>query len=316
MIVLRYSPERVLSRIGFLYARCKNAPMDKWSDYKLILALHRAGTIRGAAEAIGVNHATVSRRLVQINQTYDGQIFDRTSEGYKATPLGLELVNAAKKIETISFEADRKSRATRAELAGPIRLSVGEPIAQYLLSDELARFANENEDIALTVETSIDLVNLDRSDADVVIRGTQNPPDHLVGRRLFAFYLCEYCSRDYLQNTAQADRRWLRYSKSLTSSDWIASTQFPTAPVSLKSDDIVWLHKAAVQGHGMIKSACYMADPEPGLMRLPGAVPTKAQDLWVLTHPDLTSAPRIKYFMRYLVDALNLKRELIQGRAL
>lgn len=289
--------------------------MEKWSNYKLILALHRVGTIRGAAEAIGVNHATVSRRLAQINLTYAAAIFDRTSDGYKATPLGLELVSAAEKIEAITFEADRKSRATRADLAGPIRLSVGEPIAQYLLSDELARFAHEHKDIDLTVETSIDLVNLDRSDADVVIRGTQNPPDHLVGRRLFAFYLCEYCSRDYLQTTAPENRRWMRYSKSLATSDWIASTQFPNAPVSLKSDDIVWLHKAAIQGHGMIKNACYMADPDPGLVRLPGAVPTKAQDLWVLTHPDLTAAPRIKYFMRYLVDALKMKRDLIQGRS-
>lgn len=288
--------------------------MENWADYKLVLALNRAGTIRGAAQVLDVNHATVSRRLARINEAYDGPAFERVTGGYRATDVGLELVAAAERIEMIAFEADRKSRAVNADLSGPIRISMGEPIAQYLLSDELAEFARAHQNIDLTIETSLKMVDLDRSDADVVIRGSDAPPEHLVGRRLFPFYLCEYCARDYLVTTSPEDIRWLRFSKSLASADWIKTSAFPNAPISLKTDDIIWLHRAALAGHGMIKGACYMGDAEPGLVRLPGARASKAQDLWVLTHPDLTNTPRIKHLMQFLSSALEKKRDLIQGR--
>ena len=57
-----------------------------------------------------------------------------------------------------------------------------------------------------------------------------------------------------------------------------------------------------------------MAEPDPELERLPGADPLQAQDLWVLTHPDLKNAPRIKHLMRHLAAAIEDQRDVIQGR--
>lgn len=288
--------------------------MRGWDQYRLILALHRAGTLRGAAELLDVNHATVSRRLAQIGLRYDAPVFNKITGGYKASELGLELVAAAEHMEFIAMEADRKSRAASANLSGSIRVSMGEPIAQYLLRDELMQFASTHQNIQLTVETSINLVDLDRSEADVVIRSSSNPPEHLVGRRLFPFYLCEYASKAYLETTRAEDRRWLRFSRSLVGADWIQKSSHPNAPIGLSSDDLVWLLGAAKADQGMIKTACYMADQDPDLQRIPGAVPAEAQDLWVLTHPDLKTAPRIKFLMKHLAGALVEKRDLIQGR--
>jgi len=288
--------------------------MNGWDQYRLILAVHRAGTIRGAADVLDVNHATVSRRLAQIGKRYDAPVFNKVTGGYKASELGLELVSAAENMELIAMAAERKSRSVSANLSGPIRVSMGEPIAQCLLQDDLMQFASIHQNIQLAVETSINLVDLDRSEADVVIRSTSNPPEHLVGRRLFPYYLCEYASKDYLEKTRAEDRRWLRFSQSLVGIEWIKESSHPNAPIGLSSDDLVWLLGAAKAGQGMIKTACYMADQDPGLQRLPGAVPTEAQDLWVLTHPDLKSAPRINYLMKHLAEALEEKRDLIQGR--
>lgn len=288
--------------------------MNEWDQYRLILAVHRAGTIRGAADRLGVNHATVSRRLTQIESGFDAPVFNKVTGGYQASELGLELVAAAEDMELIALAADRKSRAVSANLSGPIRVSMGEPIAQCLLQDALLQFARMHQNIQLTIETSINLVDLNRSEADVVIRSTANPPEHLVGRRLFPYFLCEYAAKGYLDKTRPEDRRWLAFSRSVSGSNWIADSRVPDAPIGLRSDDLVWLLGAARAGEGMIRTACYMADPDPGLQRLPGAQPLQAQDLWVLTHPDLKNAPRIKHLMRHLATALEDKRDLIQGR--
>lgn len=288
--------------------------MNDWDLYRLILAIHRSGTIRGAAAELNVNHATVSRRLSQLSGRFDGPIFNKVTGGYTASELGLELVSAAEEMERISLMAERKSRAVSANLSGSIRVSMGEPIALYLLKDSLTQFARAHENVQLTIETSINLVDLDRSEADVVIRSTSSPPDNLVGRRLFPYYLCEYCCKGYLEKTSIEERRWLTFSRSVTNEDWIKRTAFPDVPVGLSSDDLVWLLNAAKAGQGMIRTACYMADVDAGLQRLPGAVPTEAQDLWILTHPDLKNAPRIIHFMRHLATSLEQKRDLIQGR--
>jgi len=78
-------------------------------------------------------------------------------------------------------------------------------------------------------------------------------------------------------------------------------------------DDLVVLQRAAAAGHGMVRTACYMGDKDPALIRLPGSKAEPHRDLWVLTHPDLKQTPRIRLLMDHLVVALNNKRSLITG---
>ncbi len=78
-----------------------------WDDYRLILALHRTGTLRGAAKNLGVNHSTVSRRLACL----DPKLFDRVSGRYRTTPYGAAIVDAAEAMEAASLKAERLARA-------------------------------------------------------------------------------------------------------------------------------------------------------------------------------------------------------------
>jgi DNA-binding transcriptional LysR family regulator len=270
--------------------------------------------VRGAAGVLGVNHATVSRRLAQINERYEQPVFERVAGGYKATHLGKQLIAAAEKMEDISFSVTRQSRASEPEISGPITLSVPKPLVQFLLVDALAKFTARHPKIELSIETSYQYVNLDRSEADVVVRGTNNLPEHLVGRRLFPYALCHYCAPGYLENTTPEDRKWLTFAPRNQSQKWVATSPYPGAPIALHVDDLTYLHRAAIAGRGMIRSACYMADPEPKLVRIPGTKPTPIADLWVLTHPDLRDTPKIKTLMKFLAKTLNAKRNLIEGR--
>ncbi|MFK7887730.1 MAG: LysR family transcriptional regulator [Gammaproteobacteria bacterium] len=289
--------------------------MQNWDDFRLILAMDRAGTVRGAAAELGINHATVSRRLGQLHRQHKEPVFERVTGGYQATAEGQILIDAARQIEAISIRAERQRRASVAELSGTIRLSLPTMIGQLLLVDELAEFSRRYPYIDLIVNTSMRFADLDRSEADVVIRGAASPGDHLVGRRLMPYSLCLYCAPDYLEKTPPSERRWLRFTDSLEPEDWIRNSPFPDAPVGLRMNDLMLLQRAAVAGHGMLRTACYMADPDPGLTRLPGALPVAARDLWVLTHPDLRHTPRIKRLMTFLCEALSAKQAVITGAA-
>jgi len=96
--------------------------------------------------------------------------------------------------------------------------------------------------------------------------------------------------------------------------EWIAHSPLPNVPVGIAIEDATMRHRMAEAGYGMTSGACYMDDLNPALIRVPGTVPRKLQDIWVLTHPDLHTTPRIKLVMRVLIDAIIANEDLIEGR--
>lgn len=270
--------------------------------------------MRGAAQRLGVTHSTVSRRLAVINGRYEKSVMERVAGGYRKTDFGKKLVAAAEQMEAINFAADRKRRAAETELAGPITLSIPDVLAQYLLLEDLSKFCKKYSDIRLSIQSNNQFADLDKSEADVVVRGTKKPPEHFVGRRLFPYGLSYYCHVNYLENTKPDDLRWLVGLSGTSRPRWIEDSPFPDAKIGMVNDNIAFHYQAALEGQGMIRNACYICDRDPRLMRLPGApTPLPVPDFWVLTHPDLKNTPRIQLLMRFLVTALQAKRDLIEG---
>lgn len=287
--------------------------MEDWNDYLLILALYRAKTLRGASLMLGTTHTTLARRLELLHKRRQGVVFEKYSSGYRPTPLGQQLITVAQRVEQVVITADRIDRAKGDTLAGPITLSLAEAMAQYLLLAPLAEFAKCYPEISLNIDCSTEVVNLDKSEADIAIRSVNILPDHLVGRRLFAYSLSYYSQHAYFSDTPPEKRRWIAPSTQEVWPEWLADSPFPEAPIGLTISDIVTRFKALEAGHGMSRAACFMADNHPDLIRLPGAKVLQQPDIWVLTPPDLRESPRIKLLMQFLVDALHSKKALLTG---
>ena len=286
--------------------------MDDWDDYRMILALARSGTLRAAATELGLTHTTVSRRL-SVLQDARGQLFDKTPGGYRPTARGRALIDVAEQMESLSLTGARHQRALDRQISGTITLSLPEAIAQYLLLEDLLQFAQTYPDIDLRVETSYRFVDLDRSEADVVVRGAHQPPDHLVGRRLFPYGVAYYGNREYVESTPRDQLQWIAPGPEARSPGWLENSPYPDVPIALCIDDITARHRALIMGMGLTGGACYMADPEPGLMRLSPQPPKPMQDLWVLTHPDLRETPRIRLLMDFIAQAMTAKKSLVTG---
>lgn len=263
---------------------------------------------------LGVNHATVSRKLAWLNATYGQNVFDKTPGGYAVSEFGQHLVSAAEDIEAITLSADRVRRSWDPTLAGRVTLSVSVPIARYLLADCLPDFVQRYPKIQLVLHASERQIDLDRSEADVVVRTTDAPPQHLVGRRLFPYAVCYYATQSYLAQTPEDQRRWIGTASDAPVPVWAQESPFPHISIGLRASGYELRHQALLAGLGMARGACFMADQEQSLVRLPDAQPFDGLDFWVLTHPDLRASPRIKATMRFLIEVLDRKKDLIQGR--
>lgn len=288
--------------------------MKEWDDYRFALALERSGSIRGAAQILGVNHATVSRRLTALNARLGVPAFERVGGIYRPTSQGKPLVAAALHMEEAVYSAERETIGLERAMSGLLTLSLPDTVAQYLLIEELGHFSAAFPAVQLILHTSHSFASLDRREADVVVRITNDPPDHLVGRRLFKYARCHYCTAKYLADHDPHCMRWLGWPDDPDQPDWIRDSVYPETPVGLRIEDPLVRHAAALAGQGLIFEACFLADRDPRLVRLPGSSPSPDRDIWVLTHPDLKDTRRVSTLMRFLYEAISAKRDIIEGR--
>ncbi|MCL1037877.1 LysR family transcriptional regulator [Shewanella submarina] len=287
--------------------------MENWDDYRVILALYRGKSLRQAGRELNMNHSTVCRRVAQLNRKYAAPVFEGSPQGYILTLFGQSLLESAEKIEAFAQKDLRLKRGTQIDISGSITLSIPPPIVQYLLLDDLLEFGQMYPQISLNVHTSYQLVDLDRSEADIVVRASNTPPEHLVGRRLFPITVAYYASTQYLETTTSQNFSWITANCATSKPDWLSETPWPDAGVALKIDDLVLRHHAAAAGKGLIRGACYIANAFPELVRVDNNRPFPFQELWILTHPDLRHVARIKLLMNFLTDKLREREALVTG---
>ena len=216
-------------------------------------------------------------------------------------------------MEEVSEEALRKQRAVEHNLSGPLSISIPVLMLQHLLIEDIANFAQQYPDIDLTIDSTDDFVDLDRSEADIVLRASDDPPSHWVGRKLFTYSLSLYAHKDYLATTSTNDLKWIAPPDESTRwQSWLKESPYPDTPIGLTITDIAGRFKALKQGFGMGRAACFMADPDPDLIRLPGAPVIEVEPLWLLSHPDFAKTSRAKAAIKYFAEAMHAHRPLLQ----
>ena len=92
-----------------------NCTMIDWDDVRYFLAVARGGSVRAAAERLGVNHSTVLRRVAQLEDRLGAHMFERLPSGYRLTAAGEEVLEFADQMEASSHQLEtRVLGATRA----------------------------------------------------------------------------------------------------------------------------------------------------------------------------------------------------------
>lgn len=291
-----------------------------WDDVRFFLALARSGSARSAASDLRVSHTTIARRAEQLEADLGTRLFDRDVAGYRLTGAGEAMMTSAMRAEDALLTAERQLQGRDAELSGDIRLTTSGILANYLLMPETADFLKQYPDIDLEILLSNDLFNLSRREADVAIRfmgGSRRPPEDLVGRKLVTAASCYYASEAYLSehdlSTKDSGARWIGWNDDERFPEWVRSSPFPHIPVHGKFNLAELQVAAALAGIGLSALPCYVGDTIKGLNRVPGCEPYTNYDIWLLTHPDLRDAARLRTFRAFVVDVFAKKHALLTG---
>ncbi len=290
-----------------------------WDDLKYALALHRAGSLSGAADALGVVRTTVGRRVRGLEETLGVRLFDQTPDGFVATPAGGEIVEAAARLEEQVLLAKGRVLGRDADLEGVLRVSTLGFVYEGFM-DVFTSFMSRYPRVQMTLIVDTRELSLVRREADVVIRLSNTPDDRLVGKRVGTMEFAPYARRELLERCGGVDtplqrmpwitgdergERWLER--------WLEAHAPGARPV-MRVDDYFALRASIRRGVGVSFLPCFEAIDDPELVCVGPRLDAEARGLWALTLPELRTNSRVRAFMDHVYEAFAHQRDRLAGR--
>ena len=169
-----------------------------WDHLRVFLAIARHGQLLAASRKLGLNHATVARRLDALEADLGTVLFDRRPAGSVLTQAGERLLPVAEGIETALLGAAEGLRDDEAEVAGTVRIGAPDGLGNYFLARELGIFARQYPNLTIELVPLPRSFSLSRREADLAF-GLDRPVEgRLIVSRLTDYSLGVYASAGYL----------------------------------------------------------------------------------------------------------------------
>lgn len=290
-----------------------------WDSVRVFLAIARAGGMRGAADTLRVNHATIARRLRGLETDLATRLFDRSRAGLTLTQAGEELIGPAERMELEAHAIRRRVAGRDARPSGPVRVSVPPILAFKFLAEPFADFARAHPEIDLRVAITDRFSDLRSGETDVSIRVAYEVDDDALGRRVIRYTKAVYASPRYLAERPDlsagggAEAEWIGWSDEGRRPTWVRASPFPHAAVRHVLPDVVLQLEAAAAGMGLTYLPCFVGDADSRLRRVPSGAPVDDRSIWLLLHSDLQRTARVRALVDFMAEAILARRAMIRG---
>lgn len=160
-----------------------------------MLALTRAGTLPGAAERLSVDASTLFRTLTRIEKGLGHRLFETSRAGYLPSELAQALAGHAKQMEAQLEAARSAARALHDQTSGSVRTTTTDTLLHGLVAPALKQLRTIHPLLACDLREGNELAGLTRRDADIAVRATKKPPQHLVGKHVGAIRVAVFTAK-------------------------------------------------------------------------------------------------------------------------
>src|ERR1700689_2650537 len=273
MITARIAARCMDTGFGRRTAAVPDCTMIDWDDVRYFLAVARGGSVRAAAERLGVNHSTVLRRVAQLEERLGVHMFEKRPSGYRLTAAGEEVLEFADQMEASSHLLETRVFGRDQSVRGLLRVTLAPPLATHLLMPAFADSARLHPDIEMEILSYGELANLTNREADVAIRvvyDRKTLPLNLHGLKGPELFGAVYMSCDRLaawRAGAPDPIRWIVISIHGIP-DW--AREVGATGVQFRTTDGEAQIVAVRQGIGMTALPCFIGDADSLLVRVPG----------------------------------------------
>lgn len=280
----------------------------RWDDLQYVHAVVDQGSLSAAARTLGVNHATVHRRIAALEDSFGITLFDRLPGGYRLRPQARDILGALERIEGEASRIERSFLGTRRSIEGTFRITTTDTIATLLLPAYLASLQDVHPEAR--IELGVTNLRLDMAQpvAEIAIRPIRVLPDDMSGEQAGVLRFRLYGNEDYLQrNTSSdiADHQLLGVSPTIARSpagEW--QEQALAATPVMTADSFFPLSMMAAKGMGLAMLPTFVGRTQEGLIEAAQFPESPTIPLWVAAHRDLAVLEPINELIAYFAEAL------------
>ncbi|PTT27134.1 LysR family transcriptional regulator [Pseudomonas sp. HMWF021] len=289
-----------------------------WDDARVFLAVCRESTLRGAARVLGVDQATVGRRVTALEKSLNATLFLRTSDGYAVTALGEAALQAVEKMEHSALELERRIQGLDDRLTGTVRVSTTDSLAIDFLIPAIARLHEQHPDVRVQLDASTQMLSLAKREADIAVRNARPDNPDLIARRLARWPVGLFASQAYIdargvpeQGSAFEGHDLVVYQPYLQGNKEVTLVGEPISRgrivASLGSS--LLLRRSIAAGLGVGEMTVPMGERD-GLVRLwPERSRPQTYEVWLVTHADLRHTARVRAVIEQIVEAFETEQK-------
>ena len=281
-------------------------------DLEVTLALVRGGTLAADGERLGIDASTVFRALQRIERGLGRTLFERSRSGYLSTELSTELAEHAERME-VSLEAARSSlEAAPAQVSGTVRITTTDTVLHGLVAPALRSLRTVHPLLSYELHTGNELASLTRRDADIAVRATKRPPQHLVGKHIgpirVALYAAKRGSARKFADVEAGKADWIAPDDALPEHPSVVwrKRHFPKAAPRYRVNSILSVLELVVLGLGVGIVPLFLADERNDVVRLGEPLDECETELWLLTHPESRHLRRVGAVYSHLAETMNM----------
>ncbi|WP_093114932.1 LysR family transcriptional regulator [Salinihabitans flavidus] len=286
--------------------------MDNWDEIKTAYQVARLGTVSGAAEVLGVHHATVIRHIDALEGKLGVKLFQRHARGYTPTEAGLDLLRVAQATDDQFGQLEGRIKGRGSEVSGELVVTSLTSLSP-LLSPVLAEFQEVHPGLVVRYLTSDRVFRLEYGEAHVALRAGSKPeqPDNVV-QPLASLPVGLYASAAYVERhglpsgpDAFAAHRFVADDDPKSRAPFLKwlHEQVPRENVVFRATDARVMEYAVLAGAGIGFLPLWLADQHKDLHEVMPPQEDWQGPLWLVTHVDLHRTTKVQTFLKFLKSA-------------
>jgi DNA-binding transcriptional LysR family regulator len=293
-----------------------------WNDLRYFLAIHREGTLAGAARSRRVQHSTVGRRLEALEKALGAALFTRTPDGLILTEAGAEILALAEDAERALTAIERRVAGTDERLEGVVRVTTSEAFSGFLVR-HLAELHQRRPGLIVEVLSGNRSLDLSRGEADIALRLAATTQPDLLCKHIGDTGWGLYASQSYVDRcgappsaTDLSGHDVIAFDETMANIPgalWL-NDHAAGAHVILRGNSIVSVLNATVIGMGLAVLPCFLAEAEPTLRRLAPEI-LGSREIWLVFHPDVARIARVRRVIDFITEIIGAKAASLRGTA-
>lgn len=298
--------------------------MLDWDNLRVFLELTRSQGLVDAAQKLGIDHSTVSRRIKRFEEQVGSRLFDRNNHGYTLTADGYRLVEYAEQVESTMYAATEELGGHNRRLSGQVRLGATEGFGTFVLAPHIARFCARHPHICVDMLPVPRFVNLSKREADISVAIERPVSGNYVVTKLTDYALKLYATADYLESHSPlrgiADlesHAFIGYIDDLVFSEELRYKEniAPQAFRAFRSTSVIAQYTAACSGQALAILPCFLAQQSDKLVPVLPAEVEIIRSFWLVAASEQRQVARVSALWSYLRECIEPNKEFLMGKS-